>query len=169
MDYEPGIFQNLYVTPIGEELWLFLNEANNITKMETATALGKPAVEPLSTELVGRFGEAVRENRVKQMIGHMVRQIMFSRGYIIHSQNSSVRTGDLFSKGTTYILLDKIQENKYRQGYVHGAVELCRFIKGKMGEPQEKQIKEWVDRLLIWQTEGLLQGNAGSGPPPRLD
>ncbi|MRR56261.1 hypothetical protein FDZ74_03405 [bacterium] len=169
MNYDSGIFQKLFATALGEKLWLFLNEAQNVTKMETATTLGKPAVEPLSSELLAHFGEVVREKRIKQMIGHMVKQIMFAKGYIIHTQNSSVSTGGLFSKGTTYILLDKIQENKYRQGYTHGAIELFRFLKGKMEGSLEKQIEDWIDQLILWQTEGLVQGNFNSAPPLKLD
>lgn len=168
MDYESGIFQKLYETPLGRELWEYLVEDQCITKMEAASALGKPAVEPISNDLLMRFKDKIRENRVKQMIGHMVRQIMFSRGYIIHTQNSSVSNSVLFKKATTYIQLDKISDNKYRQGYVHGANELYRYIKDKSDKLDINTISDWIEQLVHWQTEGLIHRSRDFRLPPKL-
>jgi hypothetical protein len=71
--------------------------------METASELGRPAVEPLSRLLLKKFGKQIRNDRVKQMIGHMTRQVMESEGFSLHTQNLNVRTGGLFSKASRYL------------------------------------------------------------------
>jgi hypothetical protein len=57
--------------------------------METATWLERAAVEPLASGLVAEFGDSVRDDRTKQMIGHMTKQIMAALGYEI--DRSSLR------------------------------------------------------------------------------
>lgn len=100
--YDPGRFSDLAETTIGQELWAFLNEHDNLIRMDTASELGRPAVEALATRLVERFGDQVRENRIKQMVGHMARQIMEGRGFALYTQGVKVRTGDLFSTASRY-------------------------------------------------------------------
>lgn len=100
--YEAVRFSDLAETTLGQELWEFLNEHDNLIRMDTACELGRPAVEALATRLVERFGDQVRENRIKQMIGHMARQIMESRGFALYTQGVKVRTGDLFSTASRY-------------------------------------------------------------------
>ncbi len=102
--YDPGVFSKRYESSVGLDLWIFLNEADNIIRMETATALGRPAVEGLEEPLLDRFGADVLEKRTKQMIGHMVRQIMEGNGYAIDVQNVKVTNGAPFSRATRYKL-----------------------------------------------------------------
>ncbi|MFI5020556.1 MAG: hypothetical protein ACHQRJ_02735 [Alphaproteobacteria bacterium] len=104
-DFDAGNFRQLAQTALGKTLWQFLNEHDNVIRMETATYLERPAVQPLSPGLLVRFGDEVRQDRVKQMIGRMVRQIMEPRGYHIDRQNVRIpATGDqMFASGTRYI------------------------------------------------------------------
>ncbi len=69
--------------------------------METATDLGKPAVTGMEERLLDRFGEGVVDDRVKQMVGHMVRQVMEARGYRLERRDVFIGSA-LFSKGTRY-------------------------------------------------------------------
>lgn len=101
-EYDPGRFVDLADSEIGRALWAFLNERDNVLRMETASELRRPAVEALATRLVGHFGDRVREGRVKQMIGHMARQVMEARGFALDAQGVRVRTGDLFVRGSRY-------------------------------------------------------------------
>jgi len=169
MEYEPGIFSGAYETELGQEIWGFLNDSQNILKMETACQMGKPAVEPLSESLLERFGEKVQDNRVKQMIGHMVKQILLGRNYIIHSQNSRVSSGGLFNKGTTYIKLRKPLEDQYRHGYVHGAMSVYSAIKAHINRDALKPLSLWMDELMAWETEGLLNPNSRMELPPKFE
>jgi hypothetical protein len=104
MEYLPGKFSDLASLSIGKKLWDFLTQQENIIRMETAVDLGKPAVEAVAGKLIERFGDDVRVDRVKQMIGHMVRQIMENRGYQLDSQNVKVlQDRRLFSKASKYV------------------------------------------------------------------
>jgi hypothetical protein len=100
-DYKPWRFTDLSDTKLGKSLWLFLNERDNVLRMETASELGRPAVEALATRLVENFRDEVDDNRVKRMIGHMVRQVM-DKDFEIDGPNARVRTGNLFKRGTRY-------------------------------------------------------------------
>jgi hypothetical protein len=75
---------------------------DNVLRMETASELEQPAVAALATRLVEAFGDRIRDRRYKQMIGHMARQIMEHRGFVLDAQNVRVRVGDLFSRASRY-------------------------------------------------------------------
>ena len=100
--YDPWRFTDLAETDLGRDLWKFLNDRDNVLRMETASEVGCPAVAALATRLVTTFGDEVRPARVKQMIGHMTRQVMEHRGFVLDSQNVRVRVGDLFSRASRY-------------------------------------------------------------------
>lgn len=103
MKYDAGKFSDLAELQLGKDLWEFLNKKDNIIRMETATEFGKTAAEAVSKQLVEKFGNDVRVNRVKQMIGHMIRQIMEYHGYQIGSQNVKVSIKRLFTKASKYV------------------------------------------------------------------
>ncbi|MEN8136635.1 MAG: hypothetical protein ABFS18_14045 [Thermodesulfobacteriota bacterium] len=102
MKYNAGNFSDYAELSLGKDLWKFLNREDNIIRMETATDLGRTAAEAISKKLLEEFGADVKVNRVKQMIGHMIRQIMENRGYQIGSQNVKVNDKRLFVKATKY-------------------------------------------------------------------
>jgi hypothetical protein len=112
--YEPGVFLTLYQTALGVRLWGILNEHENIVRMKTATALGRPAVEGLEEVLLDKFGTQVLEDRVKQMIGHMVRQIMESNGYVVDAQNVKITNGGPFSRATRYKAANEMTFHVFR-------------------------------------------------------
>lgn len=90
--------------PTRQDLWDFINEPDNIVRMETATYLNRPAVEPLSPNLLRRFGQAVRDRQIKQLIGRLVRKVLEPRGYRIDRQNVKIiRNNNIFKSGTRYI------------------------------------------------------------------
>ncbi len=101
MEYDPWKFIKLAESNLGKQLWNFLNEHDNLIRMETATDLKKPAVRALTNQLLSRFGEQVKEMRVKQMIGHMVKHIMKEREYEVDQRDVLVNDG-LFNKASRY-------------------------------------------------------------------
>jgi proline dehydrogenase len=111
MKYNSGSFSDVFNTDLGQRLWAYLNEPTTVAQMETATLLGRPAAEPLGAlttppsapGLVQQFGQAVRKDRIKQMIGNMIRQIMEARGYRIDRQNVRMRDENMFSSATRYL------------------------------------------------------------------
>lgn len=101
-NYDAKQFSDLANQPLGKDLWQLLNRPDNLIRMETAIDLQRPAAEAVSRQLLETFGDKVREDRIKQMIGHMIRQILEARNYKISSQGVVVRTGGLFTKATRY-------------------------------------------------------------------
>ena len=101
MDYHAGRFSDLADTKTGRTLWKFLNEHDSVLMMETATYLGKPALAPMGGPLLARFGAEIKADRWKQMIGHMVRQIMEREGYPHDATGLKVRS-PLFSRASRY-------------------------------------------------------------------
>lgn len=79
--YNPDKFAKEYATSEGQMLWKVLNEDANVARMETASDLGQPALKPLEDILLREIGVAITEDRMKQMAGHMVRQIMEEKGF----------------------------------------------------------------------------------------
>lgn len=106
--YRPDKFSSTHATENGDTIWGFLCEETNIVRMETATYLSRPAVEPLSPFLLARFGAAIRQDRIKQMIGHMTRQIMENRGFHLQQSNVKIsRAGNIFSRASRYTRLER--------------------------------------------------------------
>lgn len=72
--------------------------------METATYLGRPALEPLSPYIEARFGAPAFADRVKQMQGHMARQIMERHGHRFDRSGVPItRPGNRFSSAARYV------------------------------------------------------------------
>ena len=101
-NYDPWRFTDIADSALGLDLWAFLNEHDNVVRMETASELGQPALAALATRLVAKFGDDVRQHRVKRMLGHMARQVMEHHGFVLDAQNVRVRVGDLFTRASRY-------------------------------------------------------------------
>lgn len=102
LEYEPQNFRDLAETDLGKAVWTFQKRPDNLIRMETATLLERAAVEPLAAGLVAEFGDEVRDDRTKQMIGHMTRQIMVALGYEIDRSGLRITRPSLFTSGATY-------------------------------------------------------------------
>jgi hypothetical protein len=106
ISYKPATFLDVFQkrgTRLGPQLWRFLTEPENIIRLETASELGRPAIEGVAVRLEEIFGNQIKEDRVRQMIGHMVRQIMeHGLGFVLSNQNVKVRVGVLFSRASKY-------------------------------------------------------------------
>ncbi len=101
--YDPGRFADVADTPLGRRLWKFLLEPENVLRLEVASELRHPAVEGIAERLLERFGDDVRPDRVKQLVGHMVRQVLESRGFVLDAQNLRTRFGaGLFGRASRY-------------------------------------------------------------------
>ena len=99
--YNPERFASLFASPLGQRLWAFLTRPDSVARLETASELGKPAVEGIEEQLLAEFREDVLANRVKQMVGHMVRQIMEQRDWVLDQTDVKVQSVP-FSKATRY-------------------------------------------------------------------
>jgi hypothetical protein len=103
-------FRDLAETPLGEEIWAFLKTRDNLVRMETATFLERTAVEPLAPGLAREFGPDIAQDRLKQMIGHMTRQIMEALGYEVDRQGLRITRESLFTTATRYRRRDEARD-----------------------------------------------------------
>lgn len=99
--YDPGTFTQLFGELRGQRLWAKLNTREYISCLETATALRQPAIKGIEELLLRDFGADVIEDRVKQMIGHMVRQVMERHGYEVDQQKVKIDSIPFYA-GTRY-------------------------------------------------------------------
>lgn len=104
--YNPDKFVSDFGTPDGKKLWEVLTDEANIARMETASDLGQPALRPLEDILLQKVGKSILEDRMKQMAGHMVRQIMESRGFV-HDASDIKLNSVPFYKASRYRRADK--------------------------------------------------------------
>jgi hypothetical protein len=81
----------------------YLESADAMIRMETASELVKPAAEALSAQLTKRFGEVVKKDRVKQFIGWYIRKVMEAHGFSLDQQNCKVCSpNNIFTRGARY-------------------------------------------------------------------
>lgn len=102
IDYIPGSFSDVWANASAKAIWELLTQPHNVLRMETAAKLGRPAVEAVADLLESRFGQYLSVDRHKQMVGHMVRQIMEATGHSLESAAQKVRVGTTFTKAARY-------------------------------------------------------------------
>jgi hypothetical protein len=100
--YYPGPFARSFERAPGPEIWEFLNRESTLGKLEAASFLNRPAVEPLASDLLEEFSSEILQDSYKQMIGHMVRQIMEARGYTLVRRDVRIFGNVVFSTGACY-------------------------------------------------------------------
>tara|TARA_Y100000815_G_C13346626_1_gene502322 strand:- start:3722 stop:4042 length:321 start_codon:yes stop_codon:yes gene_type:complete len=101
--FDPGSFSDVANTPLGASIWQFLHHDKSIACLETTTYLKRPALEGLQPHLLAEFGDDIRADRVKQMTGRMVRQIMESLGYSLDQADVGIRVQDLYKTAARYV------------------------------------------------------------------
>lgn len=99
--YNPDKFASLYQSELGQRIWAFLTQPENVARLETASQLSKPAVEGIEEQILEEFREDILADRVKQMVGHMVRQILEQRDWVLDQTDVKVQSVP-FSKAARY-------------------------------------------------------------------
>jgi hypothetical protein len=84
--FNPGSYTDIWDRPESHEVWAKLNDDTWKTKMKTASALGRPALEAVAEDLLATFRDQFDDDypykdRFKQMVGFMVRQVMEAEGF----------------------------------------------------------------------------------------
>jgi hypothetical protein len=79
-----------------------MKRPDNAVRMETATYLDRAAVEPLAPGLLRMFGPEIAEDRLKQMIGHMARQIMEALGFELDRSGLRITRQSMFTTAARY-------------------------------------------------------------------
>ena len=110
--YKTGIFTDIDKS-LRDKLWLFLNEPNIVTKMMSHTDKGRPAAEGIATDLLSYFGSTIENDRTKQFIGYLIRQIMEINDYSFQDHDIKTKRNPLFSKASIYIKNIEIKYCRY--------------------------------------------------------
>jgi hypothetical protein len=105
-NYEPVQFAEVY-SAIGADLEHFLTKHDNMIRVETATRLGRPAAEALARLLLWEFGDRVRDLRVRQLFGHMLRHLMQQNGCILDQEEVRIPNGELFTRAARYRFVEQ--------------------------------------------------------------
>ena len=101
-DFDAGPYADISANSTGGALWKFLNDRESIIRMETASLLKRPALEAVQHLLVEQFGEEIHEDRYKQMVGRMTRQVMEHSGYSLDQTGVRIRSNILFTSASRY-------------------------------------------------------------------
>jgi hypothetical protein len=99
--YRPDHF-TLGCGNVQDALWSFVLLPENVIRMEAVTAVERPAVEALSGPLVLEFGREIAQSSIKQMVGHMVRQVMEALDYEVDRHRVRITRPGLFATGMTF-------------------------------------------------------------------
>ncbi|MDD3012646.1 MAG: hypothetical protein PHC34_02960 [Candidatus Gastranaerophilales bacterium] len=103
INYVPKQFTTAFNENDGQKIWDFLIHPANYIRYETAVKLRRPPVEVIGDLLAQEFSLTTRSNiQVKQMIGHMIYQIMTALGYRHSSSNCRIQNNQVFSSGAKY-------------------------------------------------------------------
>jgi hypothetical protein len=100
-NYDAGSFTDID-SVWGRQLWTFLNEANIIQSMIEASDNKRPAAEAIAHALVERFGNDIKQDRVKQFIGYLIRQVMEQNGYSHTAYGQKTKENPVFVKASRY-------------------------------------------------------------------
>lgn len=111
--YSPEKFASLYASELGQRVWAFVTLPENVARLETASQLSKPAVEGIEEQLLAEFREDILADRVKQMVGHMVRQILEQQGWVLDQADVKVQSVP-FSKAGRYRRPDWVTFHVFR-------------------------------------------------------
>ncbi len=98
----PGKFSDILRTEVGKKIKEVLTRPESVIAMKTASRLHKPAVLAVEQELAEALGDQLTNDRVKQTVGLVIRQILEQEGYVLDGQNKPVQGIGLFSKASRY-------------------------------------------------------------------
>ncbi|WGI22431.1 hypothetical protein [Amylibacter sp. IMCC11727] len=101
--YRPDRFSAAYLHFKGAAVWEWLHQPDILIVLETASVLRRPAVEGLSPHLKKAFPDLVTCLKFRQMVGHMVRQVMDGQGYALHRSNVRIpQSASIYGYGNVY-------------------------------------------------------------------
>lgn len=101
----------------GERLWAFLNEPSTSAAMIDASEVGRPAAEVIASALFRRFGDDIRQDRVKQFIGFLIRQVMERSGYKHTAYGQQTQDNPVFVKASVYSRRDQLMGMRDGESY----------------------------------------------------
>ena len=87
---------------VARSLWKFLNQRDQVVRLEVASELGHAAVDGVVIDMERKFDTSLRDKRTKQMVGAMIKRVLESRGWRVGEKGIRVRLGRRFSVAARY-------------------------------------------------------------------
>jgi hypothetical protein len=146
MNFDPDKFKDVYQTQDGKRAWEVLTTSDAISRMKAVSDIRKPAVLAVEELLLREFDEAFLNDRFKQMVGFMIKQIMLENGYQLDGQNKPVSGRGAFSKASRYKRSDEVEFAVFRDA---GNARFLILTHGKNSEtnlfpdPEGKSWRFW--------------------------
>ena len=101
--YRPDKFEKAFANLQGAALWDFLHRPETVAALQTAVVLRRPGVEAIAPSLLTKFPHQTRKLKFRQMVGHMIRQVMEENGFTLGRANVRIsRRSILFRYGSVY-------------------------------------------------------------------
>lgn len=106
--YDPGkLFGGYFKQKLGQNIWNFLMEEIVVFRMVCFSDAKRPAVEGIDEEFDNVFGKLLpakqnEKDKIKQMTGHMIRQIMEGHGLNLDVQGIKIRKSRVFTVASRY-------------------------------------------------------------------
>ena len=145
-----------------QELSDFLHQRSTVAALIDATKRGLPAVEGIDSELLGYFGDRVRQAPVKQSIGRNIRAIMGARGYV-PAKRKPTNSG-LFKTGKVYQRPQPILEILSQHGLELREDDVCDEIKNAIAPVAENAPQAALEQTFDWTRNPNLNSTPTEGP-----
>jgi len=86
--WEPGRFAYLRDKPFIKDVWDYLSLESRMHSMRAAADAGKPAIEPLLSDIESRFGVHLAsseypDEEIAVLVNNMIKQILEKSGYML--------------------------------------------------------------------------------------
>lgn len=101
-DFDSSYFGDAGRTKLADQLWRFLNSEDSVIRLIVASELRHVALDGVVLALEKKFGAVLKENRVRQMVGAMVKQVLAPHGWNVAEKSIKVRFGEYFSVAARY-------------------------------------------------------------------
>jgi len=86
-----------------QQLVDFLEQGEQLQLMKKAMNAGHPPVDLLDAPLLREFGEGIRADSAKQLVGKAVREVLEGHGYRWDSYGHVAPNSSVFSSGSKYV------------------------------------------------------------------
>ncbi|WP_228068989.1 hypothetical protein [Marivivens aquimaris] len=113
LTYCPENFASLYTSEPSQRIWSFLTRDDKVWRLETASQLSKPAVQGIEEQLFAEFREEILTDRVRQLVGQMVRQFQVQQDWALYQTDVKVQSVP-FSKAARYCRPDWFAYHAFR-------------------------------------------------------
>jgi hypothetical protein len=112
--YIPGTFADIYSRQIGKDIWQLLNTEQVWLTLELTTYLKHPAAEGIGDIILEKFPNdfvqhSPRYHRLKQCVGHMIRQVMEANGYEMDKPKVKCHINKVFVYAARYRKVDSVK------------------------------------------------------------